>query len=109
MPVWLGPLLWKVLDFAWHAIKRFWSVFLVAAVLWGCVLQYKSFKNKIYNLGYKAGYSRAVTDHPTYGHVNSVTNNAVTSGDESATLTHSITASSVVQPYIVVYMWKRTA
>lgn len=34
---------------------------------------------------------------------------SVTSGNESATLTHSITATSVVQPYIVVYMWKRTA
>lgn len=45
----------------------------------------------------------------------SVTNNAVTSGNPSATLTHSVTQPSahsdlnVVQPYIVVYMWKRTA
>lgn len=49
-----------------------------------------------------SGNESATLDH-------SVTNNAVTSGNESATLTHSITASSVVQPYIVVYMWKRTA
>lgn len=45
----------------------------------------------------------------------SVTNNAVTSANPSATLTHSVTQPSahtdlnVVQPYIVVYMWKRTA
>lgn len=45
----------------------------------------------------------------------SVTNNAVNSGNPSATLTHSVTQPSahtdlnVVQPYIVVYMWKRTA
>jgi hypothetical protein len=43
------------------------------------------------------------------------TNNAVTSGNPSATLTHSVTQPAahtdlnVVQPYIVVYMWKRTA
>lgn len=44
-----------------------------------------------------------------------VTNNAVTSGNPSATLTHSVTqpgdhtALNVVQPYIVVHFWKRTA
>ena len=40
----------------------------------------------------------------------SVTNNAVTSGAGSAH-THAFTgsATSVVQPYFVVYMWKRTA
>lgn len=44
-----------------------------------------------------------------------VTNNAVTSGNPSATLAHSVTqpsdhsAMSVVQPYVVVYFWKRTA
>ena len=42
-------------------------------------------------------------------------NPAVTSGNPSAVLTHSVTqpsdhaALNVVQPYIVVYMWKRTA
>lgn len=45
----------------------------------------------------------------------SVTNNAVTSGGPSTTLTHSVTqpndhtALNVVQPSIVVYMFKRTA
>jgi hypothetical protein len=54
--------------------------------------------------------------HGTAGTVaHSVTNNAVTSGNPSATLSHSVTQPSahtdlnVVQPYIVVYMWKRTA
>jgi hypothetical protein len=70
------------------------------------------------------------TGNPNATLTHSVTNNAVTSGGPSATLTHSVTqpsnhsytpqgtnsapaftgsASSVVQPYIAVYMWKRTA
>lgn len=70
--------------------------------------------------GTTAGPSAALSHIPT--------NNAVTSGNPSATLTHAPTnnavtsgagashnhaftgnATSVVQPYIVVYMWKRTA
>lgn len=39
--------------------------------------------------------------------VHSVTNNAVTSGGTAPTFTG--TATSVVQPYFVCYMWKRTA
>lgn len=43
----------------------------------------------------------------------SVTNNAVTSGGPSAVLSHSVSGStgsgSTVQPYVVVYFWKRTA
>lgn len=67
---------------------------------------------------------------PSITLTHTVTNNAVTSGNPSATLTHVVTqpsdhsytpagtntapaftgsATSVVQPYIVVYMWKRTA
>lgn len=42
-------------------------------------------------------------------HTHTVDPASVTSGGVSATQTHTITASSVVQPYIVVYMWKRTA
>lgn len=44
-----------------------------------------------------------------------VTNNAVTSGGPSAALSHAVTQPddhddvSVVQPYIVVHFWKRTA
>jgi hypothetical protein len=55
------------------------------------------------------------TNGPSATLSHSVTNNAVTSGNPSATLTHSVTQPSahtdlnVVQPYIVVYMWKRTA
>lgn len=47
--------------------------------------------------------------------VSSVTNNTVASGGASATLSHTVTQPNahtdlnVVQPYIVVYMWKRTA
>lgn len=70
------------------------------------------------------------TGNPSATQTHAVTNNAVTSGNPSATLTHSVTqpsahtytpqgtvsqpsytgsAASVVQPYIAVYMWKRTA
>lgn len=53
--------------------------------------------------------------HTTPALTHTVTNNAVTSGNPSATLTHSVTqpsdhsAMNIVQPYIVVYFWKRTA
>jgi hypothetical protein len=52
--------------------------------------------------GTTAGPGAALTHTPT--------NNAVTSGaGASHTHTFTGTATSVVQPYIVVYMWKRTA
>lgn len=49
------------------------------------------------------------TGNPNATLTHSVTNNPVTSGDPSATLAHSVTPTSVVQPYITVFMWKRTA
>jgi len=70
------------------------------------------------------------TGNPSATLTHSVTNNAVTSAGPSATLTHVVTqpsdhsytpagtnsapsftgsATSIVQPYIAVYMWKRTA
>lgn len=60
--------------------------------------------------------NNAVTSgNPSATLTHAPTNNAVTSGNPSATLTHSVTqptftgsATSVVQPYIVVYMFKRT-
>lgn len=62
-----------------------------------------------------SGVATGTTNGPDATLTHSVTNNAVTSGNPSATLTHSVTqpndhtALNVVQPYIVVYMWKRTA
>lgn len=60
--------------------------------------------------------NNAVTSgNPSATLSHSVTNNAVTSGNPSATLTHSVTqandhtALNVVQPYITVYFFKRTA
>lgn len=61
------------------------------------------------------GVATGTTNGPNATLTHSVTNNAVTSGNPSATLTHSVTQPSdhsdvnVVQPYIVVYMWKRIA
>ena len=66
------------------------------------------------------GVATATTNGPDATLTHSVTNNAVTSGAGSAH-THAVgtlvcnapaytgSATSVVQPYIVVYMWKRTA
>lgn len=76
------------------------------------------------------GVASGTTAGPNAALTHSVTNNAVTSGNPSATLSHTVTqpsahtytpqgtvsapgftgsATSVVQPYITVYMWKRTA
>jgi hypothetical protein len=62
------------------------------------------------------GVATGTTAGPSASLTHTMTNNAVTSGNPSASLTHTVTdptftgsATSVVQPYIVVYMWKRTA
>lgn len=61
------------------------------------------------------GVATGTTAGPSATLAHTVNNPAVTSGNPSATLTHSVTQPSahsdlsVVQPYIVVYMWKRTA
>ena len=61
------------------------------------------------------GVANGTTAGPGAALTHTTNNPAVTSGNPSATLTHSVTqpnnhsAMSVVQPYIVVYMWKRTA
>jgi hypothetical protein len=61
------------------------------------------------------GVATGTTNGPSATLSHSVTNNAVTSGNPSATLAHSVTQPSdhselnVVPPYIVVFMWKRTA
>jgi hypothetical protein len=58
--------------------------------------------------------NNAVTSgNPSATLTHSVTNNAVTSGNPSATLSHSVSGStasgSTLPPYLVVYIWKRTA
>jgi hypothetical protein len=61
------------------------------------------------------GVATGTTAGPNATLTHTPTNNAVTSGNPSATLTHSVTQPSahsdlnVVQPYIVVYMWRRDA
>lgn len=64
MPVWLLALLPKVLDFLWHSIKRFWSVFLIGFVILSVGLWIRGYKVKVYNNGYKEGYAQAIKDHP---------------------------------------------
>jgi hypothetical protein len=54
-------------------------------------------------------------NHQVPAQAHAVTNNLVTSAGPSATLDHTVTQPNnhadlnVVQPYVVVYMWKRTA
>jgi hypothetical protein len=68
MPVWLLSLLSKfglpILKAIWHAITRFWSVFLVGLVILTILMKFHAIKLDQYNIGYKAGYSQALTDHP---------------------------------------------
>ena len=64
MPVWLLPILLNIGQFVWHAVCRFWSVFLVGAVILIIAMQFHAFKLTQYNIGYKVGYSQAMTDHP---------------------------------------------
>ncbi|MDE2099162.1 MAG: hypothetical protein KGL39_18045 [Patescibacteria group bacterium] len=70
------------------------------------------------------GVATGTTNGSSVALSHAITNNAVTSGNPSATLTHAVTdpghshafaqptftgsATSVVQPYLCVYMWKRT-
>lgn len=61
------------------------------------------------------GVATGTTNGPNDALTHSVTNNGVTTGNPSATLSHSVTQPNdhaglnVVQPYVVVYFWKRTA
>lgn len=61
------------------------------------------------------GVATATTNGPNAALTHSVTNNAVTSGNPSATLSHTVTqpndhaALNVVQPYITTYFFKRTS
>lgn len=76
MPIWLLPLIGKLASALWHAVLRFWSVFLVAAIIAIILLRFHNFKSDIYNLGYKKGYTQCGIDHPTYGSVGTVVNNS---------------------------------
>lgn len=74
MPIWLLPLLLNIGKGLWHAVCRFWSVFLVGLVILSLVLMVRSHDAKIYNNGYKSGYAQAVKDHPQS--VGNIYNNA---------------------------------
>ena len=60
----LAPIVWKVLDWVWHQVRRAWGVFLIAAIVFAIWSKYTGFKFKQYEIGYKAGYSQAIHDHP---------------------------------------------
>mgnify|MGYP001582270734 CR=1 FL=1 len=65
MPIWLLPLLLKIGGWIWHSVIRFWSVFLVGLIILSFGLWVRGYKAKIYNEGYKNGYSQCIKDHPT--------------------------------------------
>jgi hypothetical protein len=79
MPAFLIPILINIGQFLWHAVCRFWSVFLVGAIILVIVLAFNGWKLKQYDLGYHNGYSQALTDHPTYvvGSGGTVNNNVL--------------------------------
>ena len=66
----------KMLPWLLHQLARFWGVFLIGLVIGIVWLGYKSFTTKIYEKGYKAGYTQAIKDNPThqYGSGTNVTN-----------------------------------
>jgi len=78
MPVWLMPLLINLVKGLWHAICRFWSVFLIAAVLLSCWLWWRGFTGKMCSSCKAQGYAQCVKDRPTYGTVGVVNNGMVT-------------------------------
>jgi len=75
MPVWLWPIIVNILQGIWHAICRFWSVFLVASVLLSAWLWWNGGIAKIKAEACKQCISDYTKAHPTYGTVGSVTNN----------------------------------
>lgn len=68
MPIWLISILSKfglpILKGMGHAIARFWSVFMVGLVVLTILMKFHAIKLDQYNIGYKKGYSQALTDHP---------------------------------------------
>jgi hypothetical protein len=60
-----GAIIKAVLDFLVHSLQRFWSVFLIGAVILAIGLWVRGYKANIYNNGYKTGYSQCMKDHPT--------------------------------------------
>ena len=73
MPVWLLPLLSGLCQGVWHAICRFWSVFLVASVLLSGWLWYEGGIAKVKAKAI-AEYTKT---HPTYNNVGVVNNDNV--------------------------------
>ena len=69
-----------VLPYVWHAIQRFWSVFLVAAVITIILMKWGAFKNTLYDKGYHAGYNQAIKDHPSQT-AGTITNNSYNAED----------------------------
>ena len=65
MWAWLLPILLRLVAWLFKALSRFWSVFLVGAVIALVLLRFNVWKDTYGNLRYHAGYSQALTDHPS--------------------------------------------
>ena len=66
------PFVWdfiikNVLPFIWHAIQRFWSVFLVGLVVLSCWLWFRGYIAGIRNESCKKCISDYTAIHPTMG------------------------------------------
>lgn len=64
MPIALLPILISIGKWFLHQISRFWGVVLVGLLVFLVYSKYTGFKFKQYEIGYKAGYSQAIHDHP---------------------------------------------
>lgn len=84
MPAWLLPVLLSIVKGIWHAVCRFWSVFLVAAVIGLILMRFHMIKLDQYNIGYKKGYSQALLDHP-----------AVTMGPGGTVINYDVKTSGI--------------
>ncbi len=62
MPVWLVP----IIGWISHNVARFIGVVAIGAILiGGPMVLYHHITEKAYENGYKVGYSKAISDHPS--------------------------------------------
>jgi hypothetical protein len=66
MWAWLLPILVTAGKWILHQVARFWGVFLVGSVILVIGLTWFHWKDAYGNARYHAGYSQALTDHPSY-------------------------------------------
>ena len=84
MPAWLLPMIINFGKWVWHSVCRFWSVFLIGAVIVIILMQFHQFKLVQFDSGFKAGYSQCMKDHPTTQNIGTQINQAQGAEQHSA-------------------------